>query len=109
MPERIFMVRFSFRKRINVLLRDHENVRRSLGCQVVEGDTNIILKNLGRGNTSIDDLAKDTILSRHIAITKLNHNAARSAKSRGLGFDRRIRQAFDIRPDRSQLAYDGLI
>src|SRR5262245_26499051 len=109
MPESLLMVRFGFRKRINMLFRDHENMRRSLRRQVVKGDANIVLINLGRRNTSIDYLAEDAIRNGHIATSKLNHSARGSAKSRRLGFDRGIGEPFDVRPDRTQLANDRLV
>lgn len=76
MPESLFVVRFGFRKRIDMLFRDDKNVRRRLWAEVVKCHADLVFINLGRWNSSIDYLTEDTILNRHIEYRKLNHKAA---------------------------------
>ena len=103
------MVRSSLSERINVLFWDHENMRRRLRSQVVEGDADVVLMNLGRGDGSIDDLTEDAVLNGHSPIRKLNHSPARAGKSSSFSIYGRIRKTFDVRTDRPQLADDGLV
>lgn len=46
----------------NVLLRNNENMRRSLRRNVTEGEAHLVLKNARRGDLATHDLAKQTVV-----------------------------------------------
>lgn len=67
MSKRFFIRRVSCIKRVDMMARNYENVRRSLRAQIVESDADVILEHTRRANFARGDLTEEAVINLHIS------------------------------------------